>query len=159
MGLSAVLPLDHLIDRISDGAFLRDLAQETGLDKRRLSERLRKHPDYQAAKECAIEVQLDDAQLALRLAREPADIARAREMFRAAAWRAEREFPSRWGQKVESKQDLSISVRVNVLGAEGRLIEGQSVAIPAQIGAAQQQVITQSNQGADSADSSIISEE
>lgn len=120
---------------------------------------MRKHPDYQAAKECAIEVQLDDAQLALRLAREPADIARAREMFRAAAWRAEREFPSRWGQKVESKQDLSISVRVNVLGAEGRLIEGQSVAIPAQIGAAQQQVITQSNQGADSADSSIISEE
>ena len=159
--MSAV-PLDHLIDRISDGAFLRDLAQETGLDKRRLSERLRKHPDYQAAKECAIEVQLDDAQLALRLAREPADIARAREMFRAAAWRAEREFPSRWGQKVESKQDLSISVRVNVLGAEnapGLLIEGQSVAIPAQIGAAQQQVITQSNQGADSADSSIISEE
>ena len=44
-------------------------------------------------------MQLDDGQLAIQLAREPADIARAREQFKAAAWRAEREFPHRWGAK------------------------------------------------------------
>jgi hypothetical protein len=116
---------ETLIDRISDGAFLRDLAKETGIDKRRLSEKLRKHPDYQAAKETAIEVQLDDAQLALQLAREPADIARAREMFKAAAWRAEREFPGRWGPKshvtVENVGDLAERLR----RAKERTIEGE----------------------------------
>lgn len=95
----APLALEPLIEEIANGAFLKQLAQKTGIDKRRLSEQLRKHPDYQAAKQAAIESQIDDAQLALELARETADIARAREMFRAAAWRAEHEFPDRWGGK------------------------------------------------------------
>jgi hypothetical protein len=128
----AAIDADALIDRISDGAFLRDLSKETGIDKRRLSERLRKHPAYQSAKETSIEVQLDDAQLALQLARETADIARAREMFRAAAWRAEREFPHRWGAKTQVSGDLSITVQI----ARGVTYEGEkpneiSEAIPA----------------------------
>lgn len=98
----AILTPDAMIDRIANGAFLRDLARDTGIDKRRLSEQLRKHPDYQAAKETSIEVQLDDAQVAILQSAEAADIARAREQFRAAAWRAEREFPHRWGQKSET---------------------------------------------------------
>ncbi len=92
---------DYLIARITDGAYLRDLAAETGIDKRRLSEQLRKHPDYPAAKECAIECQLDSAQDALEVSSTPMDIARARERWRAATWRAEREVPARWAQKSE----------------------------------------------------------
>lgn len=110
------LSTDSLIDRIADGAFLRDLAIESGIDKRRLSERLRKHPDYGSAKESAIEVQLDDAQLALSLAIETTDIARAREMFRAAAWRAEHEFPERWGKR----PDIAIQIN-NISGLEQAL--------------------------------------
>lgn len=120
---------EQLIDRIADGAFLRDLAKESGIDKRRLSEHLRKHPHYISAKETSIEVQLDDAQLALQLAREPADIARAREMFRAAAWRAEREFPQRWGSKTQLQADLTVNVVIqdsfehNSVTVDGQVID------------------------------------
>lgn len=115
MASTAIAQLDAqvLIDRISAGAFLRDLAAETGIDKRRLSEFLRKHPDYPAAKECAIECQLDDAQQAIQTAQEQADIARAREMFRAAAWRAEREVPERWAPR----QHITATVAVVNLDA------------------------------------------
>lgn len=102
---------EALIDRIANGAFLRDLAKETGIDKRRLSEQLRKHPSYKAAKEAAIEVQLDDAQIALEQSREVSDITRAREMFRAAAWRAEHEFPERWGAKAGGSGGVTVVIQ------------------------------------------------
>ena len=92
---------DWAIQQIANGAFLKDISAMTGIDKRRLSEQLRKHPDYPAAKEAAIEVQLDDAQQAIDTAQDTTDIARARERFRAAAWRAEREASHRWGVKSE----------------------------------------------------------
>lgn len=119
----AVISLDAMIDRVADGAFLRDLAKETGIDKRRLSERLRKHPDYAAAKEACIEGQLDDAQKALIDATTQADIARAREMFRAAAWRGERECHERWGQKTEISGNLNFRV---VIAKPGEVIDGEA---------------------------------
>lgn len=128
----AKLDADFLIDRISDGAFLRDLSKDTGIDKRRLSEYLRKHPDYASAKKTSIQVQIEDAQLALSLAREASDIARAREMFRAAAWRAERECPDEWGQRthvtVEHTGDLGERLR----RARERTIEGEVIDVQPQ---------------------------
>jgi hypothetical protein len=106
---------EELIQRIAQGAFLRDLAKELGIDKRRLSEKLRQCPGYEEAKQECIDTQLEEAQIALKEARDSADIARAREMFRAAAWRAEREHPARWGQKthvtVEQTGDLGDRLR------------------------------------------------
>src|SRR3990167_8382481 len=85
--------IERAIDMIADGAYLRDIQAETGLDKRRISEILRRHPDYPSAKLVAIDNQLDDAQKALKDATEMTDIAQARERFKAAAWRAEHEMP------------------------------------------------------------------
>lgn len=107
--LALSVPIESLIDQIANGAFLKDLSEQTGLDKRRLSEILRTHPDYPSAKQSAVEVQLDKAQKAIETAAEMSDIARAREMFRAAAWRAEREFPGRWGIKQDS-QGVSFNI-------------------------------------------------
>ena len=108
------LDSEPLIAKIANGAFLRDLAAQTGIDKRRLSEVLRKHPDYASAKESAIECQLDEAQEAIDTARKAADIARARELFRAAAWRAEREAPHRWGQRSLVTVDQRVRVEVSL---------------------------------------------
>lgn len=95
----ANLDLEPIIDQIAGGALMAEVAKSIGVDKRRLSEKLRQHPEYQLAKELGAELNLDAAQLALR---DPAsDIARAREEFRAAAWRAEREHPARWGRGPE----------------------------------------------------------
>lgn len=112
MASTALQTLDHdwAIDQIANGAFLRDLSAQTGIDKRRLSEQLRKHPDYASAKESAIECQLDDAQEAIRLAADQQDIACARERFRAAAWRAEREASHRWGAKQQIAQTVEHQV-------------------------------------------------
>lgn len=101
---------ETLLRKIANGAYLKDLEAETGLDKRRLSEQLRKHPDYKAAKEASTECQLDEAFEMLKCAQDAVDIARAREQFKAAAWRAEREFPHRWGQKVEQLGGVQINV-------------------------------------------------
>ena len=131
----AVIDPDALIDRIANGAFLRDLAKETGIDKRRLSEQLRQHPSYESAKEASIEVQLDDAQVSILQAKEVSDIARAREAFRAAAWRAEREFPKRWGQRshvtVETVGDLGDRLRRAEDRRKGRTINAEDAQIVA----------------------------
>lgn len=92
---------DWAIEQISNGAFLRDISAQTGIDKRRLSEALRQHPNYQSAKIASITCQLDDAQQSIDSAVDSTDIARAREKFRAAAWRAERECRAIYGQNVD----------------------------------------------------------
>lgn len=120
MSLELALPDETIIAKIADGAFLRDMAIELGIDKRRLSERLRKHPDYQSAKECSIECQLDAAQIAIECAREAADIARAREQFRAAAWRAEREFPHRWGAHTQVTVSVDLGSELQKLSEKLR---------------------------------------
>ena len=116
----AKLDPDWAINEIANGAFLRDISAKTGIDKRRLSEQLRKHPDYASAKECAIEVQLDRAQEAIEVAREAQDIARAREQFRAAAWRAEREAPKRWAQQSHVTMDVTHHLGDSLMRAEQR---------------------------------------
>jgi len=113
---------DWAIEQIANGAFLKDLSAKTGIDKRRLSEQLRKHPDYKIAKECAIEVQLDNAQNDINNASDALDIARARERFKAAAWRAEREMPHRWSaqQTVTHEVGESFSALLEKVAAKRR---------------------------------------
>jgi AcrR family transcriptional regulator len=60
------------------------------------------------------------------------NLACARERYRAVSWRAEREFPHRWGAKTQVSGDLSITVQI----ARGVTYEGEkpneiSEAIPA----------------------------
>lgn len=135
----AKLDTDWAIEQIANGAYLRDLAAQTGIDKRRLSEVLRKHPDYASAKESAIECQLDEAQHELRQAQEATDIARARECWRAATWRAEREVSHRWGQRQQVdhsgvvtvehvvKTDLDVLVSRNTALQQTSIIEDAEI--------------------------------
>ena len=44
-------------------------------------------------------------------------------------WRAEREHSSRWGSKVEHKQDLSLSITVNRSLPEQSIIDGECVTL------------------------------
>lgn len=122
---NAGLDPEPLIAQLENGAYLRDLARQTGIDKRRLSEILRKHPDYALAKECAIETQLDEAEA--RLGDSTSDIARAREQWRAATWRAERECPARWGQTTKLTGADGGPIQVQVVRF-GQTIEGEVVA-------------------------------
>lgn len=106
----ALLDPEPLIAQIANGAYLRDLATQTGIDKRRLSEVLRKHPDYAVAKEVCHEGRLDDAEEAIVAASEQADVARARAQWSAVSWRAERECPARWGQRTHVTLDVTVEL-------------------------------------------------
>lgn len=123
--------VDTLIARIASGALLRDLAEDLDVDKRRLSEALRAHEEYSTAKELGAEINLDEAQSMIRSACEQSDIARAREVFRAAAWRAEREHPHRWGARQIVQHDVRVDVserlQVSLRGVLATLVEGEVV--------------------------------
>jgi hypothetical protein len=56
-------------------------------------------------------------------------LARAREQWKAATWLAERRDAIRYGQKTESKQDLSLSITVNRSLPEPTVIEADYVQI------------------------------
>lgn len=102
---------DHaaLIDRIASGEYVPALAREYGVTKQALSARLRRiAPEaYAEAREIAAEIRLEDAQMAIAAAEDNIDLARARELFRAVAWRAEREHPSRWGTRPNTAIQVS----------------------------------------------------
>ena len=97
---SAALALindDQIVERIASGEYQSHIARELGIPPQRLHERISIHPAYRLALECRNLAKLDNAQD--RIDNEDSDLARAREAFKAAAWRAERECPSVWGAK------------------------------------------------------------
>ena len=79
-------------------------------------------------------------------AADPLTLARAREKFRAVAWRAEREFPARWGSKTEIKQEVTHKLQLDdaelarrvasLMQSRGLIIEGSAETV------VDQQVIT-----------------
>src|SRR6185503_2100766 len=105
---------DEIIARISKGEFSSHIARELGVAKQSLHERISKHPHYRTAIRLRNEENLDAAQTLIDWS---PDLARAREQFRAAAWRAERECPEIWGPKQEIKHSGSITLDV-ILSAE-----------------------------------------
>lgn len=118
-----------LISEIAAGAYLKDIASRLGVCKQAVSLRLRKHPEYRQALETRYEQQLDQAQADLERASEPLDIARAREIFRAAAWRAEREFPERWGARAQGVGSAVVHVHIAPSSAVSVSSDGSQVHI------------------------------
>ena len=103
---------DAIIAQIANGAYLGQIAAQLGVSKQAVSQRLAKNPNYRPALEHRYQAQLDDAQQAIEVAGDAIDIARARERFRAVAWRAEREFPARWGNRTQIEVTHDVSDRL-----------------------------------------------
>lgn len=95
----ALIDADVIVDRIAAGEYQSHIAVELSIPPQRLHEVISKHPRYRSALETRNLAKLDSSQD--RIDSEGADLARAREAFKAAAWRAERECPSVWGQKAQ----------------------------------------------------------
>ena len=112
-GALATLDHDQVIHRIAQGEYAVNIAKELGVHHSSVYRQLAKHPEYEQAKEEAWHFRLDDALQEIEKAPDPCTLARARERFRAVAWRAERECPGKWGQKTQITGDLSITVQIN----------------------------------------------
>lgn len=114
-GALAALDDEAVLARIQAGEHASKIAEELGVHKSALYHRYAGLPRYLQAREHGAEVRLEEAERQIEEAPDPFTLARARERFRAVAWRAEREFPARWGQKnhvtVEHVGDLGEKLR------------------------------------------------
>jgi hypothetical protein len=110
-GALANVDMGAILDRIADGEYVPALASELGVSKQALAKALAKRDRdaYLAAREIAAEVRLEEVTMAIEQARDQVDLARARELFRAVAWRAEREHPHRWGAKPSTAIQVNAS--------------------------------------------------
>lgn len=106
-GALANINTDEIIARIAAGAYQSHIARELGVAPQSLHAKIRTHPAYREALEARNMAKLDQAQNGLEDA--AADVARAREQFKAAAWRAERECPQLWGQRQHVEHSGSVA--------------------------------------------------
>ena len=113
MASKAIINQDDIISRIKAGEKLTDIARHYGYkDHSAIVHRLKDHPEYQIARETGVEARMESREGELELAQDSVTVARARELLSHARWRAEREFPHRWGQK---QQIITASVPVDQL--------------------------------------------
>lgn len=122
-GALATLDPIAVIDRIAAGEYLSHIAHKLGVAPQSLHQKLRDHPDYKPAMQTRHQLRLDTAEESLATA---PDLARAREQFRAAAWRAERECKAIWGpsNEITGKDGGPLTVEV-VRFTEGRTIDAE----------------------------------
>lgn len=113
-GTLATVNLDTVIERIANGAITQHIARELNVHHSSLYRQLAKHPEYALAKESGFEARLDQAEEDIRSADE-CTLPRAREVWRAVTWRAERECPSRWGQRTQVDVNIDISQALSEL--------------------------------------------
>lgn len=131
MSALALQRKDEIIQRVANGEFLRVISADLGITPAAISQNLAKDLDYQAARETGIEQQLENWQQEIATADDGLKLGRARESFRAVAWRAEREHAARWGAKQEIKHTgtapmLSVTVVAAPQSAvEHRVIESE----------------------------------
>ena len=97
----AILHRDEIIQRIREGAILREIAADLGIAKQSISAVLKDDPEYQAAHIDQVESMIEHAKVETWAAREPHDIARAREMAKFAFRYAEAVNPAKWSPKRE----------------------------------------------------------
>ena len=115
---------DQLVERVANGEIPSRIATELGVTKAAVYYRVAEHPHYPKARKLGMAIRLDDAEGAIVDSRDQLTLSRAREAFRAVAWRAEREHPDAWGvtSKLTGADGGPIQVQVVRFGA---LIEGE----------------------------------
>jgi predicted transcriptional regulator len=125
----AVINKETILDQIRAGVRLSKIAADLGISKQAINNQLGSDPEYQAAYQAFHDARLDAAEQALESASEQIDIVRAREVWKAYSWRAER-----LDKRYASKQELSIE-HINMSDAiskgrqRARLIEGEASSV------------------------------
>jgi|SRR3990167_3381351 len=98
-GKLADIETEDLLDRIANGDWPANIARELEVSRPALHYKISGHPEYQLCREIGMEIRLDDGLGKVQLAPD-LNSARMEEVkLRRLEWRAEREFPHRWGVK------------------------------------------------------------
>jgi len=117
----AIIHKDDILSRIAGGERLSSIAQSLGIDKSAISKELRSHPEYQEAYQSFHDARLDKAEMEIEAATDQVNIARARELWKAYSWRAER-LDRRYAAKQETSGQ-SITIVIAPTDSDGRIID------------------------------------
>lgn len=122
---------EAILQSIANGKRLTDLSEQLHVSPQAISKVLVKDPEYQAAIELGHAIRLDNAERAIEAASDQVEVARASASWRSIAWRAEKEVPSRWGNRMNIAMEVSVKVeeRLSASAGEllGRIVDGDVV--------------------------------
>ena len=126
----AIVHKDQILHRVSIGHRICDIAADYQVTQPAISNILGNDPDFLQAREIGAHARIENWEKEIEAIgpdSEQVMLARAREMLSHARWRAEREFPERWGNKTQ------VTFRDGDLGdklrrASERVIEGEVLA-------------------------------
>ena len=104
MTAAAITHREKIISDLQEGKYLKHIAAELHVTPGALCHFLADDPEYRKARETGVNVKLDSALEGIESAGDDLNLARAREVAcRRLEWRAEREFPERWGGAREAQ--------------------------------------------------------
>jgi hypothetical protein len=130
---------DVVLERVQAGEKLTDIAQSLGLKTHAaIARAFRDDPEYQEARLVGVEARMEMRERELEVADESVTVARARDLLSHARWRAEREFPERWGQHNQVTVNKGIDLGERLRRAKERTIDGERVDVGATMGATTQ---------------------
>lgn len=124
----AVLQRDSIIEQLSRGLRLSDIAPALQVSPNAISKALKTDPEYRDAIAAGFHCRLDKAEEDMENAQEQVDVARTRARFQSVAWRAERECPEIWGAKSQLHVTGAVTLDL-ILSAEDsgeKVIESES---------------------------------
>lgn len=97
----ALLHRDEILDHVRSGKILREIAPLYGVSKQSIHSVLKDDPEYRDAMKEQAAAMIEEGKAETWAAREPHDIARAREISRFAFRYAESVDTARWGAKTQ----------------------------------------------------------
>lgn len=113
---------DVILSRLAAGELASHIAVELGVHKSAIYHRYEDRADYKQAREWGMQVRVEEADAAIATAPDVFTLSRARECFRAVSWRAEREFPHRWGAKQQVAIGVAPSIDAVLVGLASDLL-------------------------------------
>lgn len=123
--LAKITP-DELVERVANGESPIKIADELGVTSAAVYYHLVEHPGYKPARKVGMTIRLDKAENSIIEAQDQLSVSRGREVFRAVAWRAEREHPDLWGVSTKLTGADGGPLQVQIVRF-GQTIEGETV--------------------------------
>src|SRR5512146_1922822 len=114
---------DEIIAELAKGVDLRIIAPRLDVTPAAISQYLSHDPEYVQAREIGMAQKIEACEQEVESATTPLNLARARERFRIVSWRAEREFPHRWGQRTQV--DVTVDLGATIQQSADRMAVAQ----------------------------------
>lgn len=132
-GKLANINIEDVLERIAGGEYASHISNELGVSRPALHYRLRAHPSYQLCREIGTEINLDSGLGNLMTAPDLNSARIADLQLRRLEWRAEREFPSRWGAKQLTHTGVAVTLDASLLGLASALLQQIAAQAPVPI--------------------------